>query len=396
MSFTGNLKTVTFPDLLQLIASGRKTGTVAITRGKIKKEIYFKEGNILGASSYDADDDLLGSIILKAGRVSKGDLQRAVYVHRTSGKKIGQTMVEMGLITRDELKVFLRRRIEEIIFELFSWKEGDFIFHEGELPDRSKRTVELSTMSIVMEGSRRIDEWGQMQATLPADNQVLMINNDPKVKGSEVTLTLDEFKIVTLIDGHRTLREVLEVSPLGDFDSSSAIYKLIKSNLIQAVGDRPSNGSSPREEESLFWLLLRVYGAAFAAIQKILERKLGPENRKLGLLLAQFKKGIWAYFTDSKHPDFPASFESLKRTAAKMPTEVRALKLIAGLNYILEQQLSMVYSYLGMDMRRQVAAEIRKEVALPLAERKELDNKYGVSNDLYRILKEVKLTAGIL
>lgn len=393
MSLNGNLKTVTFPDLLQLIATGRKTGTVAITRGQAKKEIYFKEGNVLGASSHGADDDLLGNIIIKAGKVSKGDLQRALFVHRTSGKKIGQTLVEMGLVTRDELRGYLRRHVESIIYDLFSWKEGEFILREGDLPDRSKRTVELSTMSIVMEGSRRIDEWSQIQELMPDDNQILTVNNDPQAKSHEVTLSLEEFRVVTLIDGHRTVRDVLEASTMSDFDTSSAIYKLIKAKLIEVAGKRPQNGSNPREEESLFWLLLRVYGAAFGSIQKILERKLGPENRRLTHSLAEFKKGIWSYFTDSNHADFPVSFESLKRTLAKIPREVRVLKLVAGLNQILEQQLTMVYSLLGRDIRRQVAGEIRKEVAIPLAERKEVDTKYGIGNELYRILKEIKLTA---
>jgi hypothetical protein len=393
MSLTGNLKTVTFPDLLQLIATGRKTGTVAITRGEAKKEIYFKEGNVLGASSYGADDDLLGNIILKAGKVSKGDLQRALFVHRTAGKKIGQTLVEMGLVTREELKVFLRRHVESIIYDLFSWIEGDFILREGDLPDRSKRTVDIPTMSIVMEGSRRIDEWTQIQELLPDDNQILAVNNAPRANSQEVTLSLDEFKVVTLIDGHRTVREILETSPLGDFDTSSAMYRLIKANLVEVASERPHNGANPREEESLVWLLMRVYGAAFSAIQKTLERKLGPENRRLTQSLAEFKKGVWAYFTDSNHADFPASFESLKRTLAKMPREVRVLKLVGGLNQILEQQLSMVYSLLGRDVRRYVAADIRKDVAIPLAERKEVDTKYGIGNDLYRILKEIKLMA---
>ncbi|MFH2057107.1 MAG: DUF4388 domain-containing protein [bacterium] len=393
MSLTGNLKTVTFPDLLQLIATGRKTGTVAITRGEAKKEIYFKDGNVLGASSYGADDDLLGNIILKSGKVSKGDLQRALFVHRTSGKKIGQTLVEMGLVTRDELKVYLRRHVESLIYDLFSWKDGEFILREGDLPDRAKRTVELSTMSIVMEGSRRIDEWSQIQELMPDDNQVLVINNSPEGKLQEVRLSLEEFKIVTLIDGHRTVGELLMASPLGDFDTSSAVYRLMKAGLVEVASQRRNSTSNPREEESLFWLLLRVYGAAFGAIQKMLERKLGPENRRLTHSLAEYKKGIWSYFTDSNHADFPASFEALKRTLSKIPREVRVLKLVAGLNQILEQQLSMVYSLLGRDVRRQVAGEIRKEVTIPLAERKEVDTKYGIGNDLHRILKEIKLTA---
>ena len=131
MSFTGNLKTVTFPDLLQLFSAGKKTGTVTIIRGNIKKEIIFKNGNIISASSQDAEEDYLGQLLLKIGRITKNDLQRAVYMHKGSGKRIGQVLVEMKIISREELGLYLKQQVEEIIYNLFSWKEGEFIFKEG-------------------------------------------------------------------------------------------------------------------------------------------------------------------------------------------------------------------------------------------------------------------------
>ena len=69
---------------------------------------------------------------------------------------------------------------------------------------------------------------------------------------------------------------------------------------------------------------------------------------------------------------------------------------IGGLNQLLEEQLAFVFSYLGSEIRKQVAAEIKKEVALPLAERREVDKKYDVGNDLYRILREIKVTKEVM
>jgi len=134
MSFTGNLQTVAFSDLLQLFSAGKKTGTVTIVRGNIRKEIVFKEGNIISASSQDAEEDYLGQLLLRAGRITKTDLQRSIYMHKTSGKRIGQVLVEMKLISREELGLYLKQQIEEIIYNLFSWKEGEFVFREGQLP----------------------------------------------------------------------------------------------------------------------------------------------------------------------------------------------------------------------------------------------------------------------
>jgi hypothetical protein len=396
MSFTGNLQTVAFSDLLQLFSAGKKTGTVTIVRGNIRKEIVFKDGNIISATSHDAEEDFLGQLLMKSGRITKTDLQRAVYMHKTSGKRIGQVLVEMKLISREELGLYLKQQIEEIIYNLFSWREGEFIFREGQLPATREGLVELNTMNVIMEGTRRIDEWVEIQKVLPRDNQVLCVSSRIQAKNDEVTLSLDEFRVITLVDGKRTAPEIMEASPLGEFVTSRAIYKLISGGIIETTTVKETEINDPREEDSLFWLLLRVYASAFAQIQKILEKKLGPENEKLQLTLAGFRKGIWQCFVGVNHSDFPTNFEAIKRAMAKMPKEVRVLRLISGLNQIMEEQLAFVYSYLGIEVRKQVAADIKKEVALPLAERREIDKKYDVGNELYRILKEVKLTKAVM
>ncbi len=396
MSFTGNLQTVAFPDLLQLFSAGKKTGTVTIIRGNIRKEIVFKDGNIISASSQEAEEDYLGQLVLKSGRITKTDLQRAVYMHKTSGKKIGQVLVEMKLLSREELSLLLKQQVEEIIYNLFSWKEGEFIFKEGQLPASREGLVDLNTMNIIMEGTRRIDEWVEIQKVLPSDHQILRVSATPQVKSDEVTISLDEFRVLTLIDGSRTVQEILGQSPLGDFATSRAVYKLLLGKLVEISGTKEAEVADPKEEDSLFWLLLRVYAASFSLIQRTLEKKLGTENDKVQSTLANFRRGIWQYFNGVSHADFPTNFEALKRALSKTPKETRILKLISGLNQILEEQLAYVYNYLGIEIRKQVAADIKKEIALPLAERREVDKKYDVGNELYRILKEVKVTKEVL
>lgn len=397
MSLTGNLRTVAFPDLLQLISTGKKTGTVVISRGKVKKEIYFQDGDIVGAYSTDTEDTLLGDQLVKSGRITVADLKKANYMHRTSeNKKFGQTLVDMNLITRDELGHYLHGRIEEIVYNLFSWKEGDFVFHEGQLPDRSRRKVQINTMSVVMDGTRRIDEWDQIQKSLPDDNQILRVTTDPRVQADEITLSINEFRVVMLIDGRHTLREILETSPLGDFATTSAIYKLISAKLVEPTGTRSDSLTDPEDDDSLYWLLLRVYRAAFARVQKTLARKLGANNPRVIQTMAEFNKGVWSFFTESGSDDFAASYEAMRQAIRRVPRNARPLKLIAGLNQILEQQLALVYSFCGREVRKQVAQDIKKDVTLSLAERKEVDKRYGVGTELHRVLKEVKLTTAVL
>ena len=62
--------------------------------------------------------------------------------------------------------------------------------------------------------------------------------------------------------------------------TSRAIYKLISAGLVETTTVKETDVLDPREEDSLFWLLLRVYASAFSQIQKILETKIGSRKTK--------------------------------------------------------------------------------------------------------------------
>jgi len=160
VSLSGNLKTVSFPDILQLLATGKKTGVLEVKTATRQKEVAFKAGAIIYAMSVNSSEDLLGNMLLRRGRISKSDLERAITLHQQTGRQLGTTLIDMNLFEKSEIAECLKLQIEEIVYNLFSWHEGDFIFHEGASPKSAPFHVELNTMNVIMEGTRRIDEWG--------------------------------------------------------------------------------------------------------------------------------------------------------------------------------------------------------------------------------------------
>jgi hypothetical protein len=388
MSFTGNLKTVAFPDILQLLSAGSKTGTLAITRGHAKREIFFNGGNIVSASTESAEEEFLGSLLVRQGRIGKADLGKALDLHKSSGKKLGLVLSEMELLSREEIANCLKQQIEEIIYNLFSWTEGDFVFQKGKLPKATGIQVELQTINVIMEGTRRIDEWLEIQKRLPKDDVVLQIVLGPKSKSGDITLTLEEFQVLSLINGERTIPEIVGISPAGEFGTYRGIYKLLSAELIgEAKSERADFRKDPREEEQVWWLILKLYSACFYAIKRMLERKVGPENSRVKDMLATYRTGVWAYFTGLGSSDFRTNFANFHRTIQRIPEEARLHRLLTGLNHILAEQLSFVGSLLGTDVLRTVESEIKKAISIPLTEKRALSSKYDLENDIDRALK---------
>ena len=148
MSFAGNLNTVSLPDVFQLIFTSKMTGGLKITKNKEEKMIYFKNGMLIFATSNDSQD-LFGNILVKKGRISREDLNKVI-AGQQSGKKIGTLLVEKSLFSREEIIECLKMQIEEIVYSLFGWKDGQFDFLQDKTPPTDSILSELNQMYLYL------------------------------------------------------------------------------------------------------------------------------------------------------------------------------------------------------------------------------------------------------
>ncbi|MEE8577073.1 MAG: DUF4388 domain-containing protein, partial [candidate division Zixibacteria bacterium] len=297
MSLAGNLKTVSFPDILQLLATGKKTGILEVKTSTRQKEVAFKEGNIIYASSVNSSEDLLGNMLLRRGKITKSDLDRAIALHKQTGRQLGTTLIDMNLFQKEDITECLRLQIEEIVYNLFSWQNGDFVFHEGSSPANVPFLIELSTMNVIMEGTRRIDEWMEIQKVVPPDDVLLALAKSPKVSREDISISLEEFRIMALINGERTLPDLINISPMGEFVTCRGIYRLIVGNLIEVVGRREDSAEEKEdEEEVVLAIIFHLYNNCFYKIRSLVEAVLGENNSRFVDFTSQYRSGLFTFF----------------------------------------------------------------------------------------------------
>lgn len=386
MSLTGNLNTISFPDLLQLLTTGAKTGTLTLTRASLKKQIAFRNGQIIFACSLNDKEDLFGQMLLKRGRISKADLRRAIQTQRTQGKKMGTVLMELDLFSREELIEALKLQIEEIVYTLFGWDEAQFGFEEGKLPPEDQIQTELNTINVIMEGTRRIDEWVEVQKVLPPPNVPLKAVLVPQGVRDELRLTLDEFQMLVLINGDRTVPDLLELSPVGEFVTSKALYKLVVSGLIEAGEARAQSATPAEEEMALYTTLAGLYRRSFRALWEVWIQMVGEGNLPL-----------WRGKARPGHPedeltdwlltaeDIPA--EKLLARLHTIPAHLRLHKFYESANGRLTEAVERIGDVLGPLVRGKVAAGIKRELALPIAEQRALLQKYDAEEELFTALR---------
>jgi hypothetical protein len=237
MAIEGPLRELGIHDVFQLLDLSRKTGSLRVTSQLRDNEgiVYFSNGKVAFAS-IRSNPHPLGEILIRAGKITDADLDRARSLQGTRGDgvRLGHVLVEIGAITARELERHVRAQIEAVVFELMSWQEGFFSFEEGAVEDvPGEATASVSTESLLMEGARRIDEWSRIEDKVPHLGVVPVLAPTSADQPALLDLLPNEWEVLTMIDGQRDLRRIASELSSTDFDVARIVYGLVTTAVVE-------------------------------------------------------------------------------------------------------------------------------------------------------------------
>jgi DNA-binding response OmpR family regulator len=186
--FAGSIQEVAVVDLLQTFEVSRKSGVLFLRTGTQQAHIYFRDGKVVDA--------------------------------------------ELG-----------RLRGEEAIYRTLIWNDAEFEVEFKAV--KNDDIIGTSTQGILMEGMRRVDEWGRLLEQLPSLMTIFEIDHEQLLE--RLNEIPDELNgILRLFDGKRTLMSVVDESPFEDLSTLSTISKLYFEGLLVPKGSIPE---APVSEE---------------------------------------------------------------------------------------------------------------------------------------------------
>ncbi len=183
MALEGTLNDFPLPDIIQLLSLSRKTGSVEIvgTDGFGTGKLFFQQGRVVSASLRDLSP-------------------------------------------------------LEAAFEFFTFPNGTFRFLENDPPPGNGPAITVSNESLIIDGIRRADEWDQVRGRVESLDMVLGLVTDPVAGSGDINLKPDEWRVLTMINGRETIRQIARKTEFGDFKTARIIYQLLDSGLIEPLG----------------------------------------------------------------------------------------------------------------------------------------------------------------
>jgi hypothetical protein len=296
MALQGTLKDFSITEIIQLIGQQLKTGILKIRRGKDLVEIHFVDGMIVHIySNYRGKKDLIGEILVKAQLITEEQLERVLKIQKDTLKYLGEILVEFQLLTKDDVLKVISTQIYETIYDLFWWEDGNFNFDLKLVESYKKIPFALSTEQVLLNILRMVDEWSEIEKKIFSPHlvfrRVLTLEGksvDPLSPQSYLKekLNSEQELIYNLVDGTRTVQEIIDRSLLGKFNASEILVDLSEMGLIEVTGVRTPSLIKKMSMVNFREALTFVYYGAFLIF--------------VFLLLLYFKPNFLYQFWDSK------------------------------------------------------------------------------------------------
>ena len=246
MPIEGPLRELDIHDVFQLLDLSRKTGALRVTSGLRDNEgiVHFDSGQVVYAS-VRSNPHPLGTMLVRSGRLTEEELARARarQLESRDGRRLGEVLIDEGLISARELERQLRLQVEAVVFELLSWREGFFSFVEQDVAGLpADALVRISAESLLMEAARRMDEWSTIADRVPDLSVVPALAAEEEGDASPLSLDADAWTVLAAVDGMRDLRAIAAALARSEFDVAMVAARLVQARVIRVARPEVARG----------------------------------------------------------------------------------------------------------------------------------------------------------
>ncbi|MCA9979500.1 MAG: DUF4388 domain-containing protein [Anaerolineales bacterium] len=234
MALKGNLKDFTTTQLLNLINLARKTGTLTVEGAELAR-ISFKDGKLIYAEM-GTQTGSLAQVLHRSGKLSS---EQSRFIESKfqgkSDKQLGHRLIQSKLVTQHDIIQSIRQHVLDIVYKLFTWAEGSFQFDANKMPSANRITIPIDLESVIMEGSRRLQESERLLEELPDLDATLRFVDRPDARLRNVNLTVEEWRVISYINPKNTINQIAKANNLSEFQIRRTVYGMMQAGIVEVI-----------------------------------------------------------------------------------------------------------------------------------------------------------------
>jgi len=249
MALKGNLRDFSIVQLLNLINLARKTGTLRIDRNAKRAHLSFRGGKLIYATLDSADGQLIPA--LRQNGLITEEQARTIRARAgsRSDKELGLLLINAGYVSQNDILQSMQAQVLDNVYPLFRWNDGSFHFESGEPQVNGAITVRVDLESLIMQGTRRLEEWERLQEELPDLQSSLKFADRPQTSLRDINLNVQEWRVISFINPRNTIQQIAQYNNMSDFQIRKIVYGLLQAGLVELVGSEekePERGEASK------------------------------------------------------------------------------------------------------------------------------------------------------
>jgi hypothetical protein len=264
---TGLLGAGGIVDLLSFFNMFRKSGILHFILAGGNKTLCFQNGEIVFATSTFPEEEI-GEILYSLGKFDRETLQGARQF--ANGElPLGEILVGQNVIDAKDLWAATKNQVETIVYNLFAFQEGSFVFVDKPLADDEVVSLSMNTQNLIMEGLRRVDERALYMQKVKSLDAI-------PVATDKVPNDLDSVsqKMVAMIQaGVDSVKELLRRSGSGEFDAIKLLSQLVERGVV-SMEEAPTV-----KVEGVLGEVVNIFNGVLVAMHKVVSAK-NPQFRE--------------------------------------------------------------------------------------------------------------------
>jgi hypothetical protein len=226
----GSIDAFSLPDIFSLLSMTKKTGGLHLRRADAHGVVWLGDGLITGGAS-DLSRLSLVYRLAGSGHVADNHLSAAIdEVAQNDELGIARALRDSRAIDEGELHSVVCEHVVDTVFDLMRWPDGNFEFvvDEANMDDVG---VAREVEEVVSEARRRMDIWTAIDELVVASETVLSLTLDLE---SDPELQRDEWALLALVDGRRTVGDIVTICGRGEYSVVVALAELVGRGLLRA------------------------------------------------------------------------------------------------------------------------------------------------------------------
>jgi len=164
-------------------------------------------------------------------------------------KKHTYDLLYLIYLSQEDILTTIQRDFVGVVRDLFTWVEGFFRFDNNRLPSEDKIRIRLDLENLIIEGSRQLREWEQLQDEIPSLEMALKFADRPGANLKNVNLSVEEWRVVSYITPKNKISQIARTTKMDDIEIRRIVYGLIQAGLVEIT--RPE-GPKPKLARNMF------------------------------------------------------------------------------------------------------------------------------------------------